>query len=95
MPDFQLDAESVSRGEKLSSRLMQDFRRVSEKDPSSEMRRELFSEQRYSEQAEGVPINDVITNVSQIAMEFAAARRWDGEVPCLALGNGEMARLFR
>jgi hypothetical protein len=91
MPEFELDKESVSRAEKLSSRLMNDLREVSEGGPQSEMRRELFSEQRYSEQAEGVPISDVVANVSQMAMEFATARRWDGEIACLKLDDGGLA----
>jgi hypothetical protein len=91
MPEFELDEESVSRGEKLSSRLMDDLRRVSEKGAEPEMRRELFSEQRYSDQADGVPINDVLADVGQLAVEFAAARRWHGEVPCLKLDDGTLA----
>jgi hypothetical protein len=70
---------------------VEDIRAFSERGPDQDIRRELFSEQRYSEQAEGVPINDVVTNVSEMAMEFAAARRWDGEIPCLELGDGELA----
>jgi hypothetical protein len=88
MPEFELDEESVSRAEKLSSRLMDDLRMVSKQGGKSEMRRELFSEYRYSEQAEGVPINDIVENVGQMAGEFAAARRWGGEVPCLKLDDG-------
>lgn len=91
MAEWDLDPESVRRAETLSSRLMDDFRRVSEQGPEPEMRRELFSEERYSQQAEGTPINDVVTNVSQMAMEFATARRIDGEVPCLKLDDGELA----
>lgn len=91
MPEFELDQESVSRAEKLSSRLMQDLRMVSEGGPPPDVRRELFSEQRYAEQAEGVPINDVVINVSQMATEFAMARRWDGGVPCLKLHDGDLA----
>jgi hypothetical protein len=91
MADFELDGESVARAERLSSRLMSDLRQASEGGPQSEIRRELFSERRYSEKEEGAPISDVVTNVSQIAMEFATARRWDGEVPCLRLDNGELA----
>ena len=91
MPEFKLDPESVSRAEKLSSRLMQDLRMVFEEGPSSGMRQELFSERRYIEQAEGVPINDVVTNVSQMAMEFAIARRWDEKILCLKLDDGELA----
>ncbi len=91
MPEFELDEQSVSRAERLSSQLMQDLRMVSEKGPRSEMRRELFSERRYAEQAEGVPINDVVANVGQMATEFAMARRWDGEILCLKLDDGELA----
>ena len=90
MPDFELDKESVSRAEKLSSRLMEDLRMVSEKGPPSEMRRELFSEERYANQAEGVPISDVVEHVGQMATEFALAHRWDGEILCLKLEEGEL-----
>jgi hypothetical protein len=91
MPKFELDQESVSRAEKLSSRLMDDVRMISEQGPSSEWRREVFSEQRYSEEADGAPIDDVLINVNKMAMEFAIARRWDGEVPCLKLDDGGLA----
>jgi hypothetical protein len=91
MPDFEPDQESVSRAATLSARLMRDLRSISQEGPPSKMRRELFSEQRYSEQAEGVPINDVVTNVGQMAAEFAMARRWDNEILCLKLDDGELA----
>jgi hypothetical protein len=91
MPEFELDPESLSRADSLSSRLMDDFRSVVETGPRSEMRREIFSEERYAQQAREVPINDVVENVSQMATEFAAARRWDGEIPCLEMGDGELA----
>lgn len=91
MPEFELDQESVSRAERLSSWLMHDLRMVSEEGPPSDMRRELFSERRYAEQAEGVPINDVVTNVGQMATEFAMARRWDGKILCLKLKDDELA----
>jgi len=55
------------------------------------MRREFFSEQRYAEQAEGVPINDVVFNVGQMAGEFAMARRWKVGIPCLKLHDGDLA----
>jgi hypothetical protein len=88
MPEFELDDESVSRAERFSSRLMDDLRTVSRKGPPTEMQKDLFSEERYSEQAEGVPISDVVENVGQMAREFAVARRWDGEIPCLKLDDG-------
>jgi|GEM_PF-2121428 len=91
MAEFELDQESVSRAERLSARLMRDLSMVSEQGPRSEMRRELFSERRYANQAEGVPINDVVANVGQMAMEFAMARRWDSEIPCLELADGYLA----
>jgi hypothetical protein len=91
MPEFELDDESVSRAENLSSRLMNDLRQASEGGPQSEIRRELFSEGRYSEDEEGAPISDVVANVNQMAMEFATARRWDGEIPCLRLEGGGLA----
>lgn len=90
MPDFELDQESVSRAASLSSRLMQDLRMVSEQGPPSEGRREVFSEQRYADQAEGAPIADVVDNVAQMATEFAMLRRWDSEVLCLKLDDGEL-----
>lgn len=91
MAEFEPDEESVSRAESLSSRLMHDLRMASEEGPPSNIRRELFSDARYAEQAEGVPINDVVDNVGQMAIEFAAARRRDGEIPCLKFDNGELA----
>lgn len=91
MAEFEPDQESVARAATLSSRLMQDLRAVAEEGPPSRMRRKLFSEERYSEQAEGVPINDVVTHVGKMATEFAMARRWDNEVLCLKLDDGEFA----
>ncbi len=91
MAEFELDEQSVSRAESLSSRLMQDLRMVSEEGAPSEMRGELFSERRYVEQAEGVPIEDVVANVGQMATEFAMARRWEGEILCLKLDDGGLA----
>jgi hypothetical protein len=91
MADFEPDQESVARAATLSSRLMQDLRSVAEDGPLSRMRHKLFSEQRYSEQAEGVPINDVVTHVGKMATEFAMARRWDNEILCLKLDDGEFA----
>jgi hypothetical protein len=91
MPEFELDEESVSRAEKLSSRLMHDLREASEGGSQSETRRGLFSESRYSDEEEGVPLGDVVANVNQMAMEFATARRWDGEIPCLKLDDGGLA----
>ncbi|MFN0077771.1 MAG: hypothetical protein ACKVY0_15045 [Prosthecobacter sp.] len=98
MPEFELDQESISRAEKISSQLAHELRMVSEAGPPSDMRpelfdvrREFFSEQRYADQAEGVPINDVVTNVRQMAEEFAMARRWDSVIPCLKLHDGDLA----
>jgi len=89
--EWDLDPESVKRAETLSSRLMDDLHRVSEQGSEREMRRELFSEQRYSEWADGTPISDVVTNVGQMAMEFAMLRRSGGDVPCLKLNDGQLA----
>src|SRR4051794_17847032 len=91
MPEFEPDEESVSRAEKLSSRLVDDLRRFSEEVSPSELRREMFSDQRYSDYADGVPIQDVVKNVGQMASEFAMARRGDGEIPCLKLDTGDLA----
>lgn len=91
MAEFEFDQESLSRAEKLSSRLMHDLRMVSEEGPPSKIRQELFSQRRYAEQAEGVPIGDVVENVGQMATEFAIARRWDNEILCLKLDEGELA----
>lgn len=91
MSEFELDQESVSRAEKLSSQLARDLRAVSDEGPPSDIRRERFSEHRYAEQTEGIPINDVVNNVGQMAHEFAMARRWDGGIPCLKLHDGDLA----
>lgn len=92
MPEFELDQESVWRAEKLSSQLMQELRMVSEEGPPPAARGgELFSERRYVEEVEGVPINDVLANVNQMATEFAMARRSGSEILCLKLGEAELA----
>ena len=90
MAEFDLDRESLDRAATLSSRLLQDLRIVSE-GPPSERRRELFSDRRYADQAQGVPIHDVLTNVSQMAIEFAMARRDDNKILGVELGEGELA----
>jgi len=91
MPDFEPDHDSVSHAEATSSRLINDLRRVSKERPPAATRRKLFSESRYSEQAKSAPIHDVLANVNQMATEFAAARRWGGEIPCMKLNGGELA----
>lgn len=90
MADFELDQESVSRATALSSRLLEDLRTLSHERPRVELRREIFSQQRYADQAEGVPISDVLDNVAQMAREFAIMRRWDSEVLCLKLDDGQV-----
>ena len=90
MPDFEPDQESIARAAALSSRLMNDFRAVAE-GRSERLRRKIFSERRYSEQADGVPISDVVTNVGRMATEFALARRWDNRIPCVKFDDGDFA----
>lgn len=91
MIEFELDRESVVRAEKLSSLLSHDLRIVAEEGAPSEMRREFFSELRYPDLAEGVPINDVVADVDQMATEFAFARRWDAPILCFGLDEGDLA----
>jgi hypothetical protein len=91
MSEFEVDKDSMSRAEQLSSKLIHDLRMASEEGASTEMRRELFSERHYAEQAEGVPVSDVVANIDQMAMEFAMARYLDGKILCLKLDNGELA----
>lgn len=91
MPEFEPDEESLLRAEKLSSKLINDVFEVSGKNASSDMRREYFSMHRYDEQAAGVPINDVLSNIRKMASEFALARRWDDEILCLKLDDGSLA----
>jgi hypothetical protein len=91
MLEFEPDQESVSRAEQLSSRLLGDLQMVMEAGAPSDMRSEIFSEHRYVEQAEDVPVGDVVVNVGQMATEFAMARRWGGEIICLKLGSGDLA----
>jgi hypothetical protein len=91
--DFEPDRESVDRAEALSSRLFADLRAVLDEGPSFDLRRERFSERRYAEEAEGVPVGDVVSNVDQMAGDFAVARRWGGEFPCLTLDEGGLAPL--
>jgi hypothetical protein len=92
MAEFEPDSESVSRADKLSSRLVRDLHVFSgEGTTSSERRRDFSSGHRYAEEAEGMRIDDVLENVDQIAREFSAWRRWDETVLCLDLGDGELA----
>lgn len=90
MPEFELDDESVARAERLSSHLADALRQATGERHPSEMA-EVFSEQRYGEEAGETPIDDVLANVGQMAQEFAVARRWGGEVPCLKLEDGALA----
>jgi hypothetical protein len=89
--ESELDEESVLRARRLSSRLTDDLRMISEKGPPGEFRRERFSEQRFVEEAEGTPIKDVLANVEQMAVEFVTARRLDNRVLCLRLDDAELA----
>lgn len=90
MPEFEIDDESVARAERLSSQLVDALRQATGERHPSEMA-EVFSEQRYAEEAGETPIDDVLANVGQMAQEFAMARRWDGEVPCLKLQDAALA----
>ena len=90
MPEFTPDQESIARADRLTSRLMHDLRMLSERRPSAEARRELFSIERYTEEAEEVPLTDVLATFGQMATEFALARRWDEEVLCLESAEGEL-----
>ena len=90
MTEFTPDEESVSRAEIVSSQLMKDLRETTQSSSPSDIRRELFSVRRYADQAGDVPIGDVVANIGQMATEFALARRWDGEIPCMRLDGGEI-----
>jgi hypothetical protein len=85
---FEPDEESVKRAETFTSNLMRDLHTVVEEGPRSEVVREVFSQQRYAEQAEGTPIADVVQNVSKMATEFATLRRWDSGIVCLRVEDG-------
>jgi hypothetical protein len=91
MSEFEPDSESVARADELSSRLVHDLHAFSRESPSYETRQDLFSEQHYSEQAQGMRIDDVVENVAQMSREFSVGRRWGGTVLCLDLGDGELA----
>jgi hypothetical protein len=90
MADFEPDEKSTARATALAARMMEHLRQLAEEAPPYEVRRSVFTEQRYAEQAKGVPITDVVSNLRRMATEFAVARRWDGAVPCLKLEKGEM-----
>lgn len=90
MPDFEVDDDSLARAERLASRLVHDLRSAVEEGGPSELRQELFSAKRYPQEAEGVPLSDVFDTFRQIAAEFGMARRWDGEVVCLELADGDL-----
>ena len=91
MQDFEPDEKSALHAKKLSAQLMKDFYVVLEDGPMFERKRKSFSESHYAESAEGVPIKDVVSNISQMANEFAMARYWnDGEIPCLRIDDEEL-----
>lgn len=87
---FSLDPESISRAVKLSSRMIQDLSEASEKNQPNKIR-EKFSAGRYADEAEDVPVNDVVANVGHMAMEIAMARRFNNKIPCLKMDEGELA----
>lgn len=91
MDEFELDTESVFRAEKLSSSMMHDLRMIWEQELHFEERRRLFFDKRYSEETQGVPISDVVSNLGRLGAEFTLARRWDAKVLCLKLPDGEIA----
>lgn len=91
MDKFEPDQESVSRAEELSSHLMDALHSVVRKGPDAGIRRELFSKRRFVEQAQGVPVADVVTHVNQMATELAVAHRWGDEIICFKLDGGEPA----
>ncbi len=90
MPESELDEDSVQRAERLSSRLLDDSRIVFEQG-APEMGAKFFSEQRYFEDAAGVPIGDVLAGVNEMAGEFALVRRWETQMPFLELAEDEWA----
>ncbi len=91
MTEFQPDEKSVARAEKLSARLMSDLQAAAEKGARSEGPQDRFSEQRYAKETEGVPVNDVVAHIGQMAAELALARRSDGPIPCFIFSDGELA----
>ena len=91
MVNFEPDKESILSAEKLSSRFMNDLRTILKERAPCEVQRELFSGRRYAEQAEEVPINDVVHNMQQMAVEFAIVQRWGGKILCLKLDDGGIA----
>ncbi len=94
MADFEPDQDSVSRAEGLSAQLLRDLRQFSEEGFRRRGESELFTEHRYRDQAEGVPIEDVLHNLGRMAGEFSLVRhRGLGAVPCLRLEDGELAPL--
>jgi hypothetical protein len=89
--EFEPDPEARRRAENLSARLMRDLRKVTERGPRSDFRRQVFREAHYREEAAGAPIQDVVDDVAEMANEFAVSRRIDGEILCARIGDGELA----
>lgn len=90
MPEFTPDQESIARADNITSRLMHDLRMLSEELPSATACREVFSVERYTEEVEGAPLNDVLATFGQMAAEFAMARLADEKVLCLELAGGKL-----
>ncbi len=91
MPQFELDEESVFRAQRLSSLMMNDLRIGANEDMAVEQRRQLFSSQRYSEEAGGVPISDVAANLERLSGDFILARRLNANLICRRLPEGHLA----
>lgn len=90
MPKFELDPESILRAEEISSHLMKALRGGRDRVAYTPIY-SVFPEMGYRGDEERGLIDDVVANVSNMATDFATARRWDGEIPCLKLEDGSWA----
>jgi hypothetical protein len=87
MPDFELDAESISRAEDISAELLNEVELAARGSRSDAH----FSDKRYERRSDGVPVSDVVSNVSLMADEFAIARVMDANLPCLMFGDRDVS----
>jgi hypothetical protein len=87
-PGFEPDEESRARADAFTNQLIQDLKIVLEEGAHPEVMSELFSQRRYADRSEGVPIADVVENVAQMAAQFALFSRLEMGTPCVPLNDG-------
>ncbi len=92
MSSFELDPDSVRQADGLSSQLTNDIREVVQQGYPLEPGQtpESFSGRRYEQKVKSVPIDDVVSHVSQMAIDFSQMCHLDNRIPCMRLGETDL-----